>query len=67
MSTFCVHCGKRVKEDGAARRSGIPFQSLCPKCGRPAELTGEVFIVPDPGLRLDQVEAVQSEVAALLV
>ena len=28
--------------------------------------TGEVFIVPDPGLRLDQVEAVQSEVAALL-
>jgi hypothetical protein len=28
--------------------------------------TGEVFIVPDPGLRLDQIEAVQSEVAALL-
>jgi hypothetical protein len=29
--------------------------------------TGEVFIVPDPGLRLDQLEAVQNEVAALLV
>lgn len=28
--------------------------------------TGEVFVVPDPGLRLDQVEAVQGEVAALL-
>jgi hypothetical protein len=28
--------------------------------------TGEVFIVPDPGLRLDQIEAVQGEVAALL-
>jgi hypothetical protein len=29
--------------------------------------TGEVFIVPDPGLRLDQIETVQSEVAALLM
>jgi hypothetical protein len=29
--------------------------------------TGEVFVVPDPGLRLDQIEAVQNEVAALLV
>jgi len=29
--------------------------------------TGEVFVVPDPGLRLDQIEAVQTEVAALLV
>jgi len=28
--------------------------------------TGEVFVVPDPGLRLDQLEAVQTEVAALL-
>jgi len=28
--------------------------------------TGEVFIVPDPELRMDQVEAVQNEVAALL-
>jgi hypothetical protein len=28
--------------------------------------TGEVFVVPDPGLRLDQIEAVQNEVAALL-
>lgn len=28
--------------------------------------TGEVFIVPDPQLRLDQIEAVQTEVAALL-
>ena len=28
--------------------------------------TGEVFMVPDPGLRLDQLEQVQSEVAALL-
>lgn len=28
--------------------------------------TGEVFVVPDPGLRLDQLEAVQNEVAALL-
>ena len=28
--------------------------------------TGEVFIVPDPGLRLDQIESVQNEVAALL-
>jgi len=28
--------------------------------------TGEVFIVPDPGLRMDQIEAVQNEVAALL-
>jgi len=29
--------------------------------------TGEVFVIPDPGLRLDQLEAVQTEVAALLV
>lgn len=28
--------------------------------------TGEVFIIPDPGLRLGQIEAVQDEVAALL-
>lgn len=28
--------------------------------------TGEVFIIPDPELRLDQVEEVQAEVAALL-
>ncbi|HEV7866348.1 MAG TPA: hypothetical protein VGO90_01600 [Chthoniobacteraceae bacterium] len=28
--------------------------------------TGEVFVVPDPQLRLDQIEAVQQEVAALL-
>jgi hypothetical protein len=28
--------------------------------------TGEVFVVPDPNLRLDQLEAVQNEVAALL-
>lgn len=28
--------------------------------------TGEVFVVPDPQLRLDQLEAVQNEVAALL-
>ena len=29
--------------------------------------TGEVFVIPDPQLRLDQLEAVQNEVAALLV
>jgi hypothetical protein len=28
--------------------------------------TGEVFIIPDPGLRLDQLAAVQQEVSALL-
>jgi hypothetical protein len=28
--------------------------------------TGDVFIVPDPGLRLDELEAVQNEVAELL-
>ncbi|MEI7958954.1 MAG: hypothetical protein WCI40_07580 [Verrucomicrobiota bacterium] len=28
--------------------------------------TGEVFIIPDPGLHLDQIEAVQMEVAGLL-
>ena len=28
--------------------------------------TGEVFIIPDPGLRMDQIEAVQNEVAELL-
>jgi len=28
--------------------------------------TGEVFIVPDPGLRMEQIEAVQNEVAGLL-
>ena len=28
--------------------------------------SGDVFIVPDPGLRLDQLEAVQNEVAELL-
>lgn len=28
--------------------------------------TGEVFVVPDPQLRLDQIEQVQEEVAALL-
>jgi hypothetical protein len=28
--------------------------------------TGEVFVIPDPGLRLDQIESVQNEVAALL-
>ena len=29
--------------------------------------TGEVFVIPDPQLRLDQLENVQNEVAALLV
>lgn len=28
--------------------------------------TGEIFVIPDPHLRLDQIEQVQSEVAALL-
>ncbi len=28
--------------------------------------TGEVFVIPDPGLRLDQLEQVQQEVASLL-
>jgi hypothetical protein len=28
--------------------------------------TGEVFVVPDPQLRLDQLESVQEEVSALL-
>ncbi len=28
--------------------------------------TGEVFVIPDPGLRLDQLEQVQQEVSALL-
>jgi hypothetical protein len=28
--------------------------------------TGDVFIVPDPQLRLDQLESVQNEVANLL-
>jgi ribosome maturation factor RimP len=28
--------------------------------------TGEVFIIPDPGLRLDQIAQVQQEVSALL-
>lgn len=28
--------------------------------------SGEVFVIPDPGLRLDQVQAVQQEVAELL-
>jgi hypothetical protein len=28
--------------------------------------TGDVFVVPDPGLRLDQLESVQNEVAQLL-
>ena len=28
--------------------------------------TGEVFIIPDPGLHLDQIEAVQTQVAGLL-
>jgi hypothetical protein len=28
--------------------------------------TGEVFVIPDPGLRLDQIEQVQMEVSALL-
>jgi hypothetical protein len=28
--------------------------------------TGEVFVIPEPQLRLDQIEAVQNEVAALL-
>ncbi len=28
--------------------------------------TGEIFVVPDPALRLDQLESVQNEVAALL-
>ena len=29
-------------------------------------LTGDVFIVPDPQLRLDELETVQNEVAQLL-
>jgi hypothetical protein len=29
-------------------------------------VTGDVFIVPDPGLRLDELESVQNEVAQLL-
>jgi hypothetical protein len=28
--------------------------------------TGEVFVIPDPGLHLDQIETVQNEVAGLL-
>jgi len=28
--------------------------------------TGEIFVIPDPGLHLDQIEAVQTEVAGLL-
>jgi hypothetical protein len=28
--------------------------------------TGDVFLVPDPGLRLDELESVQNEVANLL-
>jgi hypothetical protein len=28
--------------------------------------SGDVFIVPDPKLRLDEIEAVQNEVATLL-
>jgi hypothetical protein len=28
--------------------------------------SGDVFVIPDPGLRLDQVASVQSEIAALL-
>ncbi len=28
--------------------------------------TGEVFVIPDPGLRLDQIEQVQQEVSSLL-
>ena len=29
--------------------------------------TGELFIIPDPGLHLDQIEAVQTQVAGLLI
>ena len=29
-------------------------------------VTGEVFVIPDPGLRLDEIEQVQGEVAELL-
>jgi hypothetical protein len=29
--------------------------------------TGEVFVIPDPGLRLDQLGEVQAEVAAMLI
>ncbi len=28
--------------------------------------TGEVFVIPDPQLRLDQIERVQAEVSSLL-
>lgn len=40
---FCTNCAKRVND--AAGRSRIPFARYCPKCGAPAERTGEVFII----------------------
>ena len=45
MFAFCVHCAERVKDCDAAHPASKPFQRFCPTCGRPAEYTGECFII----------------------
>jgi len=48
---------KQIKSENAANGRVLIYEH---------ELTGDVFIVPDPQLRLDELEDVQNEVAQLL-
>lgn len=52
---------KRLLKEVEARRDGDTTTRIYEHTK-----TGEVFVIPDPGLRLDQIEQVQQEVAALL-
>ena len=45
MGAFCKHCAERVKSCDAAHPLSRPFLRYCPKCGGPAEFTGEGFII----------------------
>ena len=47
----------------AGKRQQGPEKTQTTKCNAK---TGEVFVIPDPELRLDQLEEVQAEVGALL-
>jgi len=48
---------KQIKTENAAKGRLLIYEHGA---------TGDVFIVPDPGLRLDELESVQNEVAQLL-
>ena len=53
---------KRILKEVEAKQTGDGMLTRIYEHGK----TGEVFVIPDPQLRLDQIEQVQNEVAALL-